>query len=278
MKLAAAPAVGVMALCTLPAFAQEAMYTAAATMPSKGTAILRQQVHMFRYGTRPSTAEERTDVLESMTTLSYGLARGWALSLDVPIEYTEIEGVDTADEGPGLDKLHAYVKYRFAKNDSGGIDTFRAALILGAMFPGGDSGYSGDSIDPHIGVVFTEVAGRHGFNQELSYTITTSGGGSASDNLGGDGPADALALNLAYVYRFHPADYSSESTGAWYLTAEVNSLYETNGDLEARFSPGIMYEGRVWGFEAMAQLPLWNDLEERPELDWAVGVGLRYFF
>jgi hypothetical protein len=39
-----------------------------------------------------------------------------------------------------------------------------------------------------------------------------------------------------------------------------------------------MYEGRRWGAEAMIALPVYDELEERPELDWEVGGGLRFLF
>jgi hypothetical protein len=45
-----------------------------------------------------------------------------------------------------------------------------------------------------------------------------------------------------------------------------------------RLSPGLMYEGRRWGFEIMAQIPLANRVRSRAELDWAIGVGWRLIF
>ena len=103
-------------------------------------------------------------------------------------------------------------------------------------------------------------------------------GGDEAHNFGGEGPSDALWFNSAYVYRFYPAAYSSDSNGAWYLTTELNGLYETNGDVELRVSPGIMYEGRRFAFEAMAQLPLWDDVDHRAELDFGFGLGFRLTF
>lgn len=39
-----------------------------------------------------------------------------------------------------------------------------------------------------------------------------------------------------------------------------------------------MYEGRRFGFEVMAQFPLWNELDERAELDLGIGMGVRFLF
>jgi len=260
------------------ALAQEAMYTAAATMPAPGLYVLRQQGHLFSYGTRPGTNVKRTDVFESMTTLAVGLARDFSLNLDIPAAIkVEHRAGNDSDHDQGIEDLDLMLKWRFFKNDTGGVDTVRAALLAGAKVASGDdSDFSSQSVSPMLGGVITVVRGRHGFNQDLMFVLTT--GGDERDNLGGEGPADALRHNTAYLYRIDPAAYTSESVGAWYATIELNGLYETNGDYELRWSPGFMYEGRRWGAEIMAQLPLMHSLDHRPELDFAVGIGVRLLF
>lgn len=254
------------------------MYTAAATMPAPGLFVLRQQGHLFSYGTRPNTTNTRTDVYESMTSLAYGVVRDVSLTLDVPaaIKVKHIAGQDS-DHDQGIEDLDLMLKWRFYKDDSGGVDTVRAALIGGAKVASGDDdGFSSQTVSPMLGGVITVVRGRHGFNQDLFYTLTT--GGDEADNLGGEGPADALRHNTAYLYRLAPDQYASDSVGAWYATIELNGIYETNGDYELRWSPGLMYEGRRWGAEIMAQFPLSHSLNHRPELDFAVGFGVRLLF
>jgi len=154
----------------------------------------------------------------------------------------------------------------------------RAALIGGAHIASGDDkDFSTQSVNPYLGAVVTIVRGRHGFNQDVFYHLNTTGSG--YDNTeGGMGPADAFRANSAYVFRLFPERFTSQSTGAWYATCELNYLYETNGDQDLRWAPGIMYEGQEFAFEVMVQLPLWDDLSERPELDFAVGVGFRFAF
>jgi hypothetical protein len=256
------------------ASAQEAMYTAAATMPSPGTLLVREQFHWYRYDDHPLDGSTRTDRFEFLSTAYIGLVRDLALNVDVPIEVT-----DRAFPPPGRDDSDASIpevdltfKWRFLRDDPGDIDTVRAALLFGASVNTEEN----FEVNPHLGVVFTKVWGRHGFNIESHFTLNT--GGDPLDNYGGEGPDDALATNLAYLYRIFPAAYSSTSTGAWYLTIELNHLYETNGDSEARISPGVMFEGRQFGFEVMAQLPWYQDLDERPELEFGIGVGIRFLF
>ncbi|HZW07042.1 MAG TPA: hypothetical protein VFF65_07950 [Phycisphaerales bacterium] len=272
-RLLAAAAV---ATLTPAALAQEAMYTNAATMPSTGIMLARQQFHLFESGFNPETGDERVRTFQYESSLQVGLDVGWSLTVKAVGEHERVDlaggGHDTEDDLASVDFM---VKHRFYMNNPGGVDTERAALMFGARVDAEDSA----NVDPHIGIVYTRVSGLHGFNAELHYTWTTGGEDDSLDNtLGGEGEADALNYNLAYVYRVFPAVYTADSTGAWYVTAEINGLYETNGDNEVRFSPGLMYEGRRFGFEIMAQLPLANDLDHRPELDWGIGVGFRLLF
>lgn len=263
------------------ATAQEAMYTEAATMPSPGTFVLREQVHYVKYGAHPVRGTRSTQDIEWEQSLSVGLARGLALRITSPAvwrrdEFPSASGRDDQSD-KGLEDFQAQFKWRVYQDDSGGIDTLRIALLGGAAIASGDDhDFSSGTVNPEVGAVLTKVWGRHGFNQDLLYRFNT--GGDRDGNFGGEGPDDALCFNTAYLFRVAPEAYSSETTGAWYVTAEVNGLYETGGDTELRFSPGFMYEGRRWGFEVMAQLPLWHDLDERAELDLAIGIGIRLLF
>jgi hypothetical protein len=269
----------VLALAILPlahARAQEAMYTAAATMPGPGNYVLRQQVHFYRYGSSPASGSERQDVLELHNALAIGLDRGIALNLFAPVSWDRENFADPTvndDESWGFDDLEANLKLRVYQSDTGGINTVRAALIGGVRANTDDQ----FTLSPFVAGVVTIVQGRHGFNQEVGFTLNPDSL-SETDNMGGDGPSDAIHFNSAYVYRIIPETYQSDTVGAWYTTIEMNGLYETNGDVELRWSPGLMYEGRRWGFEIMAQFPLFQDVDHRAELDWAVGVGWRYLF
>ncbi|HYF14382.1 MAG TPA: hypothetical protein VD971_04835 [Phycisphaerales bacterium] len=262
-----------------PSHAQESMYTAAATMPSPTVAIVRPQFHLFEYGINPNdTDERRSQVYEASLGFAYGLARDWALYLEAPmsIEREDLANGETETD-KGVEDIDAMVKWRFYKNDTGGVNTARAALMVGARVASGDDeDYSSGSVNPHAGVVLTNVVGRHGFNNELHFTWNT--GGQRENNVGGEGPDDAIAFNTSYVYRIIPTRFTSATEGAWYVTAELNNLYETNGDFETRFSPGLMYEGRMWAFEVMGQVPVISELDERPELHYAIGFGFRFTF
>lgn len=261
------------------ALAQEAMYTNAATMPSRDVWVVRPQFNYYQFGANPGDGSTKTEVYEAVTSVQYGIARGWSLTLDIPVQWRTQEFADgREDSDKGVDDLDAMFKYRFYKDDTGGVDTLRAAALFGARFASGDDhDFSSQSVNPHFGAVVTMVRGRHGFNQELDWTFNT--GGSDDDNFGGnDGSSDALKYNTAYLFRIFPERYTATTTGSWYITAELNGLYETNGDNEIRFSPGLMYEGRNFALEFMMQFPFIHDLDHRAELDISVGFGVRVTF
>lgn len=257
------------------AIGQEAMFTNAATMPIVGSLTFRPQLFYTQYGADPDGTSTRDTYLTLHTDTQIGIARGWSLSILAPVEYqtrndpagnkydTEVESVDLMAKG------------RFYLSNTGAIDTERAAVIFGTKL----DLIEGFNVNPHVGLVYTKVHGQHGVNFDVSYLMTTGGVGDRLSNVeGGTGTADLIRFNSSYVFRFYPEAFTSASTGGYYLTAEINTLFETNGDQEVRWSPGFMYEGREVSFEAMLQLPLWHDLDERPELDWSFGVGLRILF
>ncbi len=261
-----------------PALAQEAMYTEAATMPSPGTFVLRQQYHYEEFGKNPRTGSDRTIQHEWMSTLQFGLVRGLSIQIDAPVEFrTEKDGGDD-DHDYGVGELDIMLKWRFLQRDTGGVDTMRAALLGGAAVPSGDDHdfSSPGVVSPMFGGVFTLVRGRHGFNQDIKFRWNLNG--SEDYNFGGDGPSEAISHGSAYLFRVFPDRYTSTSTGAWYTTIEVNGLYETNGDYELLWAPGLMYEGQLFALEFMAQFPLYQAVSSRPELDFRIGVGVRFAF
>lgn len=273
--------IGVLAVAvsSTGAWAQEAMHTAAATMPSPGVFVVRPMIGFSQYGRDEANGVAKTEQVEALASVQYGFARAWSATLDIPAAWRDQRLLDgSADSDQGVSDLDVTFKHRFYKDDTTGVNTVRAVALIGGRFASGDDhDFSGMSFNPHIGAAVTLVQGRHGFNQEVEWTFNT--GGSDDDNIGGGhGASDAFRYNSAYLYRIVPAEYSSETTGSWYLTAELNGLYETNGDHELRIGPGVMYEGRDVALELMVQLPLAEDVNHRGELDYAVWLGLRVTF
>lgn len=255
------------------ALAQEAMYTAAATMPSPDTYVDKPMLHYWRYGPNPNTGEGDTDRISIENSLAYGVARDVAAYLDIAADLDRMDRPGGGTDATfGVDRVEASVKWRFYKDDQGGIDTVRAAAMGGVHLE-----LNGDvEAHPKVGAVVTIVKGRLGFNQDLFYTLGT--GGDRAENFGGEGPDDAISHSSALVYRVWPERFGKDSRGAWYVTGEATGLYEVNGDYELKLSPGVMYEGYRWAFETMAQVPVYQDVKERPELRFGVGFGFRFSF
>ncbi|MFA6044503.1 MAG: hypothetical protein WC718_05925 [Phycisphaerales bacterium] len=254
-------------------FAQEAIFTQAATMPAPGAVVVRERVSYSRYGSDPTSSSTHLDLQESWTGVQVGLARALSLDVDASLDNAWQSRDDgTSNSSFFVRDASALLKYRFYQDDTSGIDTFRIVALGGVAATFQDRA----TLDPEIGVAATWVKGRHGFNQDVLFRLNT--GGSESNNLGGEGPSDALRFDSAYLFRLAPETYASDTEGAWYVTAEMNGLYETSGDIDLRFSPGLLYEGRSFAVELFAQVPLYQQVDHRAELDFTVGVGVRLLF
>lgn len=254
------------------AVAQEAPLTPAATQPAKGRFTLRLQHFWTRYlGDDRDVSEFRTDAL-----ITYGLRRDVSLSLRVPTIVRDDLAEGSLDDDSGLGDLSLDLKWRFWQADSQGLNTTRLALLAGIEAPTGTGDLSSHSWDPSLGLVFTMVRGRHGFNQSLRYQLNT---GTVRDNLiPGGGADDLLEIRSAYLFRLAPAQFTADSHDAWYLTMESEVFYETSGDTEWLLLPGILYEGSRWAAELGVRLPIAQDVSDRPEIDLGLYAGLRFLF
>ncbi|MEM1445574.1 MAG: hypothetical protein AAGF84_05920 [Planctomycetota bacterium] len=214
------------------------------------------------------------------TTFAYGLQRDWAIMLHVPLKYRDTEAsAESAgvEDGFGLDDPVVMLQHRFWQQDMVGINTSRAVVQLGAELPLGSDRFSSDSLDPILGLAYTRIRGRHGFNAAMQLKFTTGDGDGAATNFG-DSIHDALYLTGSYLYRLVPERYTAETTGSHFLQMQMLSYYETNGDRALHVAPGYMYEAYSWAFEATVQVPITQDLSHRPETEWGFSLGLRYLF
>ncbi|MFG0330196.1 MAG: hypothetical protein ACF8PN_09890 [Phycisphaerales bacterium] len=259
--------------------AQQSFYNPSAAQPSTGTFLFRQTAEYMNFGNDPSSLRREIEQFRFNTQLAYGVTKDLTVMGQVPLYHREVDspvaGVSSDDFNVG--DAHIMLKYRFWQRDTGPIDTMRASVLAGLDIPTGQDPFGNDGWDPMIGAVFTSIQGRHGLNAAGRYWFNTSEGDGAPVGVH-DGLEDTLLIDTSYLYRLSPEQYAADTHGAWYAVAELNGSYETNGDRELRFAPGIMYEARDWVFELTAQFPVYDDLDHRPELDYSIGVGLRYLF
>ncbi len=281
MRCVATSAIVAIGICR-SVLGQEALNMDSATQPSPGVVYLYERAKFTAYGRSPYGSgtddhTESTNQLRLETSMVAGLTKDLALTAVIPFERREDQmeggGSDTAF---GLADPEIVFKYRVYKSDSGTLDTLRVVLLAGAEIPSGDGNFTSGSVDPIIGAATTTIRGRHGFNAAARFKLNT--GGDATHNLGGDGPADALRYDASYVYRLVPSAWGAESDAALYAVFELNGLYETNGDNEILFAPGLLYEARRWAGELGARIPVYSAVDERQEVDWGFVVGVRFLF
>jgi hypothetical protein len=266
-------------VCAAGAHAQEAMWAEAATQPPSQTLRYRPMAHYVRYGGSPSGKFRRAEEFTVEHEFAFALKPEVSFSLTVPTSHRRTSGrsgADGTDDDSGIGDMHALAKIRWYKADTGPIDTVRSSVFFGAEVPSGHRELSSKSVDPIVGVATTWIRKRWGGTFTVHYKMNTNQEEEGFEP--GDSKADAFSIDNAVMYRLAPDKFTMESKGAWYLIGEVNGIFETNADHEVMLSPGLMYEGWTWAFEASIQLPAIQNVDHRPERRFVLGLGLRFLF
>ncbi len=249
-----------------------------ATQPSPGHVIFKEQFRYYSLDLNQGPRERRGEIRDAVlfSTLNVGITSDTALSFRVPTVFRarSFSLSDPWDREEGVGDVTALAKWRFFQSDTGALDTMRMSLIAGVDIRTGDSPFTNDAYNPVLGLAYTQIAGRHGFNGSLQWTFTTDG--NDEPIFAGESTADLLRYDLAYLFRLSPEQYTAETPGALYAVCELNGLYETNGDNELFLSPGIMYEAKTWTAELSVQIPVWQRIDQRAEADYALVAGLRF--
>jgi len=258
-------------------------------------------------GRDPTEFEHEVHQYIATTDITWGLTSHFALTAVVPVMWQSVDS-ELIDHGGGhgghggggfpfpfpdpdpgtaatahplgsdfgLDDITVGFKWRLYERDLGPIDTLRFALLGAVETPTGEDAYSSDSWDPIIGGVVSYIQGRNGINASLQWKFNT---GEHPINLhAGKGEDDALFYDASYLFRLLPAKYGAHTKTATYIVLEANGIYETNGDNEILFSPGIMYETRDMAFEISVQVPAYYEIDNRPKTDLTLTIGIRFFF
>lgn len=260
-------------LLPMHARAQQATDMPAAVQPGKGLWAVRQIARYTRYdASNTATGFGDVEQVDYETVLAYGFARDWVAMLHVPLTYRTSEAGDAS----GLRDPTLMFQHRFWRRDTGPINTARLVALGGAELPSGDDRFSSESVDPFVGLAYTQVDGRHGFNASALFQHNAKA--SARPIRFGDIGADSLRADASYLYRLSPAAYTADTAWSSYIQAQVLTRYETNGDFEALLAPGFLYEARDWAAEITVQLPVIQELDHRAEPRIAVTAGLRFLF
>jgi hypothetical protein len=243
-------------LCGALLCGQEAIHTPAATQPGVGRVELREQLHWYHSDSAGAGGGTRIDELVLDSSLTLGVRQDLAIGLSLPSHLSLTDAAGASDDDLELGDLQLVARCRLFRRDSGPIDTERASLILGVQCDTASRGAT--SLRPDFA--------RDSFDAAVQATLSTSGD-----------PSD-FRYDGAWLYRLSPATFGPSIEAAWYLVAELNGRYQTNGDHEVLLAPGLLIEARRISFELSVQLPAYQDLAHRPELDYAVVVGMRFLF
>jgi len=241
-----------------------------ALQPAKGGLILRQQIRYSEAALDRPGPDPDIELATTSTTLVYGATEAITLLVDMPVVVSrrfEDDAAGVIDTEAGVADWTALAKIRLHRRDTAPLATTRIDAIAGLELPTGDERFSSDSTDPIVGGVLTTTEGRNAFSADLLWKFDTGGGGT-----------DLLRYDAAVVRRLSPAQYTRAGQAAINGLLELNGVYETDGDNEVFLSPGVQYVTRRWILEASVQLPVAQDVSDRPEADFILAFGVRMQF
>jgi len=270
--------------CIAPVHAQQLLNARNAVQPSEGLFSLRQFAAYHRFVNDPNAppGNPGADIDQTYleTVLSYGLTRNVTLMGHLPLVYRDYEDLSgtpgARDDDFGVSDITLMAQYRFWKQDTSAINTQRAVVYLGGEVPTFDSGFSSESFDPLLGLGYTAIQGRNGFGGGVQWKFNT--GSLDRPILFGDTPDDALCVDLSYAYRIDPVQYDTTTTNSSFVTVELLTRYETNGDTEVLIVPGFLFEETTWAAGVSVQLPIHQELDERPQQRVGVVAEFRVLF
>mgnify|MGYP003638256042 CR=1 FL=1 len=256
--------------------AQQPTNSPSATLPGPGLFTYRPMLRYDKFSDAPGGADGQTERVRFMHHIMYGLAPEWSVLAEVSIVDRDVETPGTDESENGLGDARLGVSHRFYRHDFGPIETFRAAAQFSLRMPTGSDDFTNDAVNPSIGVSTTTILGRHGIGVSASYELTTSSTDNPVDP--GDGLADHLMLAGSHLYRIWPETYAEGGNVAVYSQAEVLAHFETNGDASLDTALGVLVEAPRWAAECSVILPVAEDLDERPESEFGLAIGVRFLF
>ncbi len=271
-------ALAIMSILPLPTvLAQEATWTPSATQPSPGVWSVRERVSYARYSRNMPEGKVRVDQVVAETLLAYGLTSDLAIRGTIPAIFRNQYGPSRYDKREGgVGDIPVSLQWRFLREDFGPTDTLRLAAYAGVEIPTWQKNFSSRSFDPFAGLSMTTILGRHGLGANVQWSFNT--GDMDFPLAAGESRHDTFYYNASYLYRLWPERYDETTDASWYLQAELNGMYETNGDQSILISPGLLYEATTWAAEISVSYPLWQHVNHRAKLNVMVTIGVRFLF
>lgn len=224
----------------------------------------------------PGGGEGETDRLRFMHHVMYGVRPELGAFAEISIVDRDIDSPAGDESDTGLSDSRLGISYRFFRRDFGPIETVRVAAEASVRLPTGTDGFSNDTVNPAVGLRATSILGRHGLSAAARYELTTGESGHPLD--AGDSLADHLMLSGGHLYRLWPASFEEGDTIGLYSQVELLGHLETNGDASLDGALGLLVEAPRWAAEVSVILPIAEDLQDRPELEYGLAIGVRFLF
>lgn len=217
------------------AFAQEPLFSEAATHPGRGALYSR-----FVF-TSPTLKNGGSDERWEFKT-AHGFSAQLALLLDL------------AFDRDGVEKAGTRLKQQVFRHDSGPINTWRVSAQGGVQWRDGEGSH------PRVGLVSTTIQGRHGFNVALDADASAPS-------------PDRFEANASYLYRLAPKRYQADTTHAWYAVFESLNRFSRDGDRVSDLGLSLLYEARRHALELGVRFEDPENALSRASV--RVGAGMR---
>jgi len=288
------------ALCAASGPALAAPITFNTALPvATGEFVLREQFFFIESSEDPGPAERDLEVVGGVSVLGYGATGDLALFGALPVLDKSLEldapGGPRIERGDaGIGDVRLFGRYTAFRDDVPGR-TFRIAPFAGVELPTGDDDerdrfgrlppplqLGSGSVDPFFGVVGTRQTLDYQIDVQASYQVNTE----ANDFEFGD----VLRFDASLQYRLWPRELGPGVPGFVYGIVEANVIHQNrnriggakdpdSGGTTLFLDPGVQYVTRRWVLEAVAQLPVLQDLNgDALETDFIVRAGFRVNF
>lgn len=243
--------------------------------PAEDRWILRTQLRYMHMN-------QQMDRYTLNTVLAYGFRRNLTLMIKQPAVYQEMSMGGSTRKNTGLADLSLVVKTGIYRRNTREY-TFGVAATLGLKLPTGTDTFTSETWDVMPGLYMSWRRGIWASDFSIAYAWN----GFADESSRGINPGDRLSMDWAVAHQFSigkSADVSlTPVIELSYKNISPNRLNDHNvsntGESILYLSPGIKLTVSSLIFEALAQIPVWQE-QEGSQLKRGAGilVGTRSMF
>ena len=247
--------------------------------PAQDKWILRTQLRYMQRGDDPSPMKREMESFMFPLVVAYGLRPELTVMMRQPFASMDMTMNNLTTNNSGFGDLMVMFKYKAYRYNTR-VTTFGAAPLVGIKIPTGEKPFTSDATDLKTGLYFSGRKGAWASDLNLSFTFN-----------GIIGPSN-LARNRVFDVVFaaaHQIDLGHNGRDALAPVLEFSYTSVTAGKIDGvkqansgesfiRLSPGLKYTRSSIIFEALAQIPVWQDQTGiQPELGVGALFGIRIF-